>query len=434
MTMWALVFAVLSAAPMVAEAKGSERSAEQVPAYPPTRLPGTPPTRLAASPGSELTISVMTMGVGKEVWERFGHNAIVVEDRSRGTAIAYNYGMFSFRQKNFILRFIQGRMDYWMAADAAADEVPKYRYARRSVWRQELNLSPAERLALRDFLEWNALDENKFYHYDYYLDNCSTRVRDALDRILKGRIQAQSQQPASGNFRFHTLRLVAANPFLYLGLGLIEGQPVDRPSTRWDEMFLPLKLREHLREVTVTDSTGASVPLVTREDTLYLSNAFPVPDAPPNWLLPLVVIGALLGGLFYWGGRKGRAGGARFALLVGGSFWALLTGIAGAIMVGLWAFTDHAVAARNENLLQCSLLGLLLSVLLPFAMGDRPWALRGAKVVAFLMAGMSVLGVLLKVLPWFSQANWPVLALFVPANLGLAAGAKAWVDGAPDVR
>ena len=240
-------------------------------------------------------------------------------------------------------------------------------------------------------------------------------------------MQAQFQVPASGNFRFHTQRLVAANPFLYLGLDLIEGQPVDRANTRWEEMFLPLKFRDYLRDVKVTDSTGAEVPLVAREDTLFQSNAFPVPDSPPNWLLPLFLLGALLGGLFYWGGSKGRAGAARYALLVGGSFWALLTGVAGAIMVGLWAFTDHAVAARNENVLQCSLLALLLTVLLPFAMGDRPWALRGARAVALLIAGLSLLGVLLKVLPWFSQANWPVLALFVPANLGLAAGVSAWV-------
>jgi hypothetical protein len=383
-----------------------------------------------AIPGSELTIYVMTMGVGAEVWERFGHNAIVVEDRSNGTSLAYNYGMFSFRQENFILRFVQGRMDYWMAGYPAEDELPRYRAMRRSVWRQELNLSPAERLELKHFLEWNALDDNKFYRYDYYLDNCSTRVRDALDRILQGGLQSQMQAPASGNFRFHTLRLVAANPFLYLGLGLIEGQPVDRPNTRWEEMFLPLKLRDYLRTATIKDSTGAAVPLVKHEETLYESTAFPAPDAPPNWLLPLFVSGALLGGLFWWGGAKGReSAAARYSLLIGGSFWALITGLAGAIMAGLWAFTDHAVAANNENVLQCSLAGLVLAVALPFAVGDRGWGLRWARGLAFLIGALSLAGVVLKVLPWFHQANWPVLALFVPANFGLAAGVVAWAQG-----
>lgn len=414
---WLLATALLPASPLAAQST-PESGTAALPAHVPTRLPA----------GSELTIYLMTMGVGAEVWERFGHNAIVVEDRSRGTSIAYNYGMFSFRQENFVLRFIQGRMDYWMAGYPAEDEVPRYREMRRSVWRQELNLPPADRLALRDFLEWNARPENRFYHYDYYLDNCSTRVRDALDRVLHGALEAQFQGPASGNFRFHTQRLVAANPFLYVGLALIEGQPVDRPNTRWEEMFLPLKVRDYLRTATITDSTGAKVPLVTREDTLYESTAFPVPDAPPNWLLPLFLIGSAIGGLFWWGGSRGRTSApARYTLLVGGSFYALLTGVAAAIMAGLWAFTDHAVAGRNENVLQCSLVALLLTVALPFAIGDRPWALRWARGLALLIGGLSLAGVVFKVLPLFSQANWPVLALFVPANVGLAAGVVAWV-------
>ena len=384
----------------------------------------------AAAPGSELTIYLMTMGVGAEVYERFGHNAIIVEDRAQGTSIAYNYGMFSFRQENFLLRFAQGRMEYWMAGYPAEDELPRYREKRRSVWRQELNLTPVEKLTLRDFLAWNALDENKFYHYDYYLDNCSTRVRDALDRVLGGAIQAQSSGQASGNFRFHTQRLVAADKPIYLGLALIEGQPVDRANSRWEEMFLPLALREHLRDVKVPDSTGALVPLVKREDVLYESTAFPVPDSPPNWGVIFLAIGAAIGGLCWWGGTSGRRSApARYALLIGGSFWALLTGIAGTIMVGLWAFTDHAVAARNENVLQCSIAALVLAAALPFALGDRRWALRTAQVFALLIGGVSLLGVLLKVLPWFDQANWQVLALFVPANLGLMAGVVRWVRG-----
>ena len=154
-----------------------------------SRLPAQPPNRPTAvpPPGSELTISIMTMGAGAEVWERFGHNAIVVEDRRLGSSVAYNYGMFSFRQENFLLRFLQGRMMYWMAGISTPKaSCPSTATLQRSVWQQELNLTPAQRLALRDFLEWNARKENRFYRYDYYRDNCSTRVRDAIDRVLGG--------------------------------------------------------------------------------------------------------------------------------------------------------------------------------------------------------------------------------------------------------
>ena len=423
------LFAVLAAAtvPLVAQVR---------PVVPPSHLPAAslgPLVRLSATPappGSELTIYLMTMGVGAEVWERFGHNAIIVEDRNQGTAVAYNYGMFSFRQESFLLRFVQGRMEYWMAGYPAADELPRYRAARRSVWRQELNLTPAQRMELRDFLAWNALDDNKFYRYDYYRDNCSTRVRDAIDRVVGGAVKAQSGTPASGDYRFHTLRLVAASRLLYLGLALIEGQPVDLAISRWDEMFLPVKLRDYLRDVKVPDSSGTLTPLVKREETLYESKAYPVPDAPPRWGLACLAIGALIGVAFWWGGSNGRSRrAARTVLLVGGSFWALLTGVAGAIMAAMWAFTDHAVAAHNENVLQCSVAALVLAGVLPFALGDRPWALRTARGFALLVGALSVLGLLVKALPWFGQVNGQVLALFVPANLGLAAGVVAWTGG-----
>ncbi len=158
--------------------------------------------RRSAPPGSELTISVMTMGVGEEVWERFGHNAILVEDRRAGSSIAYNFGMFSFRQEHFLLHFLQGRMWYWMAGYPTEEEVPRYIAARRSVWQQELNLTPAERLAIREDLERNARDENKFYRYDYYLDNCSTRIRDVIDRASAVRSTPRCRRPRAAATAF----------------------------------------------------------------------------------------------------------------------------------------------------------------------------------------------------------------------------------------
>lgn len=379
-------------------------------------------------PGSELTIYVMTMGVGAEVWERFGHNAIVVEDRRRATSVAYNYGMFSFRQPHFLLRFLRGRMWYWMAGYPTEADVPRYIAAGRSVWRQELNLTPAERLALREDLEHNALEANKFYRYDYYLDNCSTRVRDAVDRVLGGAFRAQMQGPASGSFRFHTLRLNTNNLPLYTGLLLLLGHGADRPVTRWDEMFLPLKLREYLDAVRVRDSTGALVPLVRSERTLYASDRYPVPDAPPDWELPFLGAGLLAGGVLGWGGwAGGRSATARRTLQWGGTLWALLTGVAGAILAGMWAFTDHVSTAANENVLQCSLFALALAAVLPFARSRRAGLTRAARLLAILVGALSLLGLAIKLLPAFDQVNGEVLALFVPTNAGLMFGVLAWL-------
>ena len=390
-----------------------------------------PPVRLAPEPGDELTISVLTMGVGAEVWERFGHNAIVVEDRNRGTSIAYNYGMFSFRQENFLLKFVQGRMLYWMAGYPTADDVPRYIDRQRSVWQQELNLTPAQRVALRDFLEWNAQEEHKYYRYDYYLDNCSTRVRDALDRVLGGAIERQSRMPGH-SFRFHTQRLNTHNPLLYTGLMLALGASADQPRTRWEEMFLPLKLHEYLREIRLPDSAGGFVPLVKSERVLYESTTYQVREAPPAWWPGFLAIGVALGGLLAWAGaRYGRTGAGRTVFVFPATTVALLLGLGGMILAGLWAFTDHVMAGRNQNVLQLHDLTLVLGLLLPWARASRPGVVRAVRVLAWLVAGLSLAGVLLKLLPVGPQVNGQVLALLVPINLGLVAGVLAATRPAP---
>ncbi len=110
----------------------------------------------------------------------------------------------------------------------------------------------------------------------------------------------------------------------------------------------------------------------------------------------------------------------------------LLGGVAGLILAGLWAFTDHVIAARNENILQCSLFALALALVFPFARAGRPGLLRATRLLAICVGGLSVLGLMIKLLPVFSQANGQILALFVPANLGLSLGIVAWASRRAD--
>jgi hypothetical protein len=146
----------------------------------------------AQVPGAELRISVITIGPGAQVWERFGHNAIMLENTRTGQAVWYNYGMFDFGAKDFWPRFMKGDMRYWMQGGMVRLELPFYFQSNRTVWAQELDLEPAQRLEIERFLEWNARPENRYYHYDYFRDNCSTRVRDVVDRVIGGAIKEQT--------------------------------------------------------------------------------------------------------------------------------------------------------------------------------------------------------------------------------------------------
>jgi hypothetical protein len=382
----------------------------------------------AASSPSDLTVYLMTFGPGARVWERFGHNAIWIHDPVNGTDLAYNYGLFDFAQENFILRFVRGQMWYWMAGFPADRYVAQYERDNRSVWVQELELTPSSKAQLQTFLRWNAEPEHRFYHYDYYRDNCSTRVRDAINRAAGGALLAQTADlPSGATYRFHTQRLTANDPPIYTGLLLALGERVDLPISAWDEMFLPLKLREHVRLVTVPGPNGTRLPLVRSERTLFESTEPPPPARPPNWLRWYLAAGAAIGGAAWLLARRARASaaaGVGFALVAGS--WALVAGLVGVVMAGLWGLTDHVMAGCNENLLQMNPLALLV---LPGVVGWRGRG-RAAKLAgraALVVAVLSGLGLTVQVLPGLNQVNGPVIALALPAQLGIAAGLRRLV-------
>ncbi len=389
-----------------------------------------------AAPTTVPRVFVMTMGAGDLVWERFGHNALWIHDPVRGTDVAYNYGMFDFGQENFFRNFALGRMKYWMSGIDAGATMQHYASMNRSVTVQELNLTPAQATQLASFLAWNELPQNTEYLYDYYRDNCSTRVRDALDRVLGGRLKAATQNvPASATYRSHTERLTAAGAadvpmFTALMGGL--GPAADRPITRWEEMFLPFSLRDRLRELRVPDASGRMVPLVLSERLAVPTTRPAEPGGSPSWLPGYGAAGVALAALLaFLATRAARGRGARFGFAALAGLWLVFAGVGGWILAGLWTLTDHAIAYRNENILQLSPLALPLVILLPALAYGARWAARPAWLLAAAMAALSVLGFVLQPLPGIDQVNGWVIALAMPVNLALAWCARRLAAGLP---
>ena len=160
--------------------------------------------------GNEPEAWLLTYAPGELYWQRFGHNAIWIRDREMGIDHAFNFGFFDFNQERFLARFIQGRMLYFSAAQPAGQEFAQYRAENRTISALKLNLPPQAFIRLRDHLVNHVQPENREYLYDYYLDNCSTRVRDALDVALNGALSEHTRKmPASQNFRAQTRRLVS---------------------------------------------------------------------------------------------------------------------------------------------------------------------------------------------------------------------------------
>lgn len=380
---------------------------------------------LPAEPGSEFTISVLTAGVGERVWERWGHNMIRVQDRLTGEDLAYNWGMFSFEQEGFVRRFLMGRMEYWMAPIPMATTYRQYSRTDRTLIDQTLDLTPAEKVELVAFLRWNAREESKYYRYDYYNDNCSTRLRDALDRALGGALNRATQADAGTTFREESRRLSSNDLPLYTGLMLGLGAPTDRPITVWEEMFLPVRMMERLREVSLPATDSTTRRLVISEDTLYLSARFSEPAATPRKTALYLAIGLGIGAMLVllgWAKQRGL-------FLVVGALVALLLGLGGLLLLFLMGFTDHAVTYGNENALLVSFLALLLAVVLRPALAGKPQAERLATALAIAVAGTALAAVLIKVTPWGHQDTWETIALLLPGDLGLAVGTILAIGG-----
>jgi len=397
------------------------------PVQPPSAQPPTPPAHpqpTAPQPARALAprISVITFGPGDETFSKFGHDAILISDPRQAPAnreLVFNYGTFRFDSPSLIMDFLKGKLSYWLSVSTLERTLEVYRAFNRSVSVQELSLSPEAALAIQAFLFENAKPENSHYRYDYYLDNCATRIRDVLDRHLGGRLAAASQGPAPLTYREHTRRLTVGAPFLFFGLDLAMGPLIDHPATEWQAMFLPEKVEAKLAQMT--DEHGA--PLVKRQRVLFDSKRPPLSQTAPGfrwgWLITGVVIGAALYGLGHGRGRLVALAQALALAVVG-----VLTGVLGSLLLVLWLLTDHAVTYWNQNVLLCPIWALAIPLLCLDFGRSRPKYSRLMMGVVGAAVGSSALALLL-LLVLGNQATGPAVSLFLPLWLG--AGVGVWV-------
>ncbi len=367
--------------------------------------------------GSTIRVSVLTIGPGSAVFERFGHNALRVTDTATGSDLAYNWGMFSFADPNFLGRFLSGDTRYWVEAFPSTWLIDAYIRDDREVIEQELALTGEQRAALAALARRSALPENKFYRYDYFRDNCSTRVRDALDAVLGGSLERRfSVITTPWTYRSESVRLTTPDALAQSGIELALGPRADVPMTAWQAMFIPMRLRDYLRDVTVPGADGVPVPLVRSEQVLYAAKRPPEPAERRGltlgawgpilgvWMLLLAPFGAV---------RRERT---RVPAAVMAALWYLVTGLVGLLIAGMWLGSAHVFWYRNLNLLLVSPLGLVAAV--PVARAIlRGRASRLARVSALLTIAQVVLALPTALLG--PQRLAGPLLLLVPAHVGL---------------
>jgi hypothetical protein len=375
------------------------------------------PARAGEEPGSSLRISLLTMSPGDMAFTKFGHDALLVEDTVSGANRVYNYGTFVFGSPWLALDFLRGNLKYWLSVSSLPTVIRHYAAEQRSISAQELRLPPAERARIAELLATTERSDARYYKYDYYRDNCATRVRDVVDRATGGRLRAVSNGPAPFTYREETLRLTESDVLLSLGLDLAMGPLIDRPLTTWDAEFLPARLADAVRTVRIPGPSGDE-PLVVAERVLLSAPGRTLATAPPRYWPSLFAAGlALLGVLTSLGVRAGRGSrAARVTLALLLAMTGLVFGVLGSVIVGLFSLTDHAVTYFDANVLLCTPWSIALAVVARGVArgGFRATSRARALTVASLVTSMLALAAL----PFSPQKNVEFVAFFLPLWLG----------------
>ncbi|MCD0247999.1 DUF4105 domain-containing protein [Xanthomonas melonis] len=365
---------------------------------------------VAPAPAATPRVGVLTMQPGEVFFERFGHDAIVVMDPVSGQATSYNFGFFDPSEPDFVPRFARGEMMYYLVALPLEEDLSQYRNAGRGVSIQWLDLPPEQARALADALAVRSRPENARYHYDYFEANCATMVRDALDRAMGGSLQSQLAGRSRGNtYRSEAVRLASPAPWMWLGFDLGLGPYADRPLSRWEEAFVPMRLADSLTQV----HNSAGRPLVQSTQVLLPHRIAPEPAERQRHWWPWLLAGTLVAAGVLALRRRQR-------LLAGLAlpFW-LLCAVGGGLLVYLWGFTAHQSAWANRNLLLVNPLCVLLWFGgIRLQLGHRPG--RWFNVLSWLVAAGALLALVIHWLSFQAQDNLQWVMLLLPIHAALA--------------
>lgn len=294
----------------------------------------------------QAEISIITCGPDQhELYAAFGHSAIRVYDPANRIDYAYNYGVFDFDQPNFYLNYTRGLLLFKLGVYAYPDFVNSYRYYNRWVTEQVLNLSPRQKQAVFDFLEWNALPENETYRYDYFYNNCANKVRDVFVQILGDSLHFDDSYITTTYTIRQLTDLCTVNfPWGDLGIDICLGLPMDKRASTYEYMFLPDYVMSSFDHATLSRN-DTLVPAVKQKIPVFVNLPQEVDRAPVH---PWTAFGAFLGVtvlLSLYDARRKKVS-LWFDMLLFG-----LSGAVGCLLLVLWTATDHAAAARNFNLL-----------------------------------------------------------------------------------
>ena len=351
------------------------------------------------SPNAE--VSILTIGPGKNLNDAFGHNGIRIKDTAANLDVVFNYGVYDFDAPNFYLKFAQGKLNYMIGVNRYSDFYQLYTYQNRTIHEQILNLTNEEKQSLYRYLLNNYKPENRFYLYDFFYDNCATKMRDVIEANANQVVFRVPENLEQKSFRELIHEHVGRNSWGSFGIDLALGSVIDRNAVPDQYMFLPKYIQVFFTEAE--RSNGEE--LVLDEQTVY--EARPEGKGLSFLFSPLVLLSLFCGFFIYLTYLDKKRDVRRRWIDV---FIFGFTGFAGLIILLLWFATDHTATANNYNLLWAFPLNLIFLYQI-LKESPNPWFRRYLKFILILL--------ILLVFHWISKVQVYTLGL-IPILVMLA--------------
>ncbi len=279
-----------------------------------------------AQAAQDRDISLMTVSPGTEFWSVYGHTALVIDGH------VYGFGVFSFEQSGFIQAFLQNKMRYEMGVTDLDFEAHWAEKEQRDLVLRPLHIEGKHQEALVAYLRWHWQPENRAYEYDYFFNNCATKIRDLLNQVTDGALKASSE--AIGSSFFEQTFPVKNQSWMNLGLALGYGQSAYQTRSLWELMAFPEVLQKAVANEAMKPWVGTPVSVVSASQLQTPYHWFKTHAALLLWSLVWVVFLA-------WTRTR------RWAAKI----WSICSAFLAMVLLFLWMGTEHQVAAWNPQLL-----------------------------------------------------------------------------------
>lgn len=287
-----------------------------------------------------LQISLLTCGAGSEIYSVFGHTAVRILNRDKGTDIVYNYGTFDGYEEDFELKFMRGKLLYYLSEENYQDFIAAYKDEGRWVKEQIIQATESEKKAIQSFLMENMQPENRAYKYDFFFDNCATRIRDIFSVTFGNRFVYPIVLSKDKKISFRDIinRYLQNNVWERLGINIVLGSKIDAPMTNTQIMFLP----DYLMDAMASAQLDAK-PIVQQTNDVIKGDNIP---QKKDYSTLLVLYGLLI--LFLTSQLTPQL---HFIGNIITNFMLFVSGTLGLIILVMWLGTDHQTCSNNFNLL-----------------------------------------------------------------------------------